>query len=51
MVSFGRTMMQALELLQFANSTYPDEAMFNSEEIEPIALAIIELCLHDALAS
>ena len=39
-MSFGRTVMQALELLQLASL---DEATLNSEEIKPVAIAIIEL--------
>ena len=35
--------MQALELLQLQKGTSPDEAMLNSEEIKPVAIAIIEL--------
>jgi len=49
-VSFGRTMMQALELLQLAKSwrkgTSRDEAILNSEEIKP---AVIELCLSEGV--
>ena len=40
-VSFGRTMMQAMELLRLAKGTSPDETMLNSEEIKPVATAII----------
>jgi len=45
-VSFGRTMMQALELLRL---TKKDEAALNSEEIKPVALAIIELHLSKCI--
>ena len=38
-------MMQALELLELAKGTSPDEAMLNSEEIKPVAVAIIKLRL------
>jgi len=37
----GRTMIQALELLRLAKSTSPDEVTLNSEEIKPVAIAII----------
>ena len=49
-VSFGRTMMQALELLQLAKGTSPDEATLNSEEIKAVAIAIIELCLSEGIS-
>jgi len=42
-VSFGRTMMQALELLWLVKKT------LNSEEIKPIAIAIIDLCLSEGI--
>jgi len=35
--NFGRTMMQALELLPLAKGTSRGEAMLNSEEIKPVA--------------
>jgi len=49
-VSFGRTMMQALELLRLGKSTSPDEATLNSEEIKPVAIAIIELRLSERIS-
>ena len=43
-VSYGRTMIQALELLRLAKRMSQDEAMLNSEEIKPIAITpIVEL--------
>ena len=44
-VSFGKTMIQVLELLRLVKGTSPDEATLNSEEIKPVAIAIIELRL------
>ena len=49
-VSFGRTMMQAMELLRLAKSTSPDKATLNSEEIKPVAIAIIELRLSECIS-
>ena len=49
-VSFSRTMMQALELLQLAKDTFRDEVTLNSEEIKPVALAIIELHLSEGIS-
>jgi len=43
-VSFGRTMMQELELFWLGKGTSQDEATLNSEEIKSVPLAIIELC-------
>ena len=43
-------MMQVLELLRLAKSTFPDEATLNSEEIKPAAIAIIELRLSDGIS-
>ena len=43
-------MMQALELLQLAKGTSPDEMMLNSEEIKPAAIAIIELHLSEHIS-
>ena len=45
LVSFDETMMQALELLRLAKGTSRDKATLNSEEIKPIALAVIRLHL------
>jgi len=42
-VSFGRTMIRALELQQLVKGTCRDEAALNSEEIKPVALAVIKL--------
>jgi len=42
-VNFGKTMMQALELLWLAATVY-------SEEIKPVALAIIELCFSEGIS-
>jgi len=47
-LSFGRTMMQAMELLRLAKR--PDEATLNSEEIKPVAIAIIKLCLSECIS-
>ena len=47
---FGRTMMQALELLWLAKGTPRDEATLNSEEIKPVAIAIIELRLSEGIS-
>jgi len=41
--------MRALELLQLAKGTSRDEVTLNTEEIKPIALAIIELHLSEDL--
>jgi len=48
--SFGRTMMQALELLQLAKGTSQDEAMSNSTKIKPIAFAVSELRLYEGIS-
>ena len=42
--------MQALEMLQLTKSTSPDEATLNSEEIKPVALAIIKLSLSEGIS-
>ena len=39
-----------IQLLQLAKGMSRDEAMLNSEEINPIALAIIELCLSEGIS-
>jgi len=44
-VSFGKIMMQALELLRLAKRHISRQATLNSEEIKPVALANIELRL------
>jgi len=46
-VNFG---MQALELLQLAKGMSLDEATLNSEEIKPVAIAIIELRLSEGIS-
>ena len=38
-VSFGRTMIQVLELLRWQKSTSQDKMILNSEEIKPVAIA------------
>jgi len=45
-------MMQAFELLQLAKgmSLQLDEAILNSEEIKPVAIAIIELRLSERIS-
>jgi len=42
--------MQAMELLRLAKSTSPDEVTLNSEEIKPVAIAIIELHLSERIS-
>jgi len=49
-VSFGRAMMQALELLQLAKRHVLDEAMLISEEIKPVSIAITELRLSEGIS-
>jgi len=41
--------MQALELLQLMKGTSRDKAILNSEEIKPVTITIIELCLSDGI--
>ena len=41
----GSIMMQALLLLQLVKRHILDEAMLICEEIKPVALAVLELCL------
>jgi len=43
-------MMLAMKLLHLAKGTSPDEAMSNSEEIKPVALSIVELCLAEGIS-
>jgi len=43
-------MMQALELLGWQKGTSPDEVTLNSEEIKPVAIAIIELRLSEGIS-
>jgi len=42
-------MMRALELQRLRKGTSWDEAMLNSEEIKPIALAVIGLRLSEGI--
>jgi len=42
--------MQALQLLQLANGTSLDEVTLSTEEIKPIAIGIIELCLSEGIS-
>ena len=51
MASFGRTMMQAIELLLLAKGTTCCKAMLNSEEIKPAVIAIMELHLSEGIVS
>ena len=48
-VSFGRTMMRALELQRLAKRHISGEATLNSEESKPIALAVIKLRLSEGI--
>ena len=48
-VSFDRTMIRELERQRLAKGTSWDEATLNSEEIKPIALAVIELRLSEGI--
>ena len=43
-------MIQALELLQLAKGTSPDEATSNSAKIKPIALVVVELHLSKGVS-
>jgi len=49
-VSFGRTMMQVLELLRLEKGMSWDEATLNSGKIKPIALVVIELLLSEGIS-
>jgi len=52
-LSFGRTMMQALDLLWLVKRHSLDEATLNSKEIKPVAtkcIAIIELWLSEGIS-
>jgi len=54
-VSFGKTMMQTLELLRLAkrqrrSDGSPDEATLNSKEIKAVAMAVIELRLSEGIS-
>ena len=48
-VSFGKTMMQALELRQLVKGMPRDKATLNREEIEPVVMAIIN-CLKASVS-
>jgi len=43
-------MIQALELQQLAKGISPDEATLKSEEIKPITIVVIKLCLSEDLS-
>ena len=43
-------MMLAMWLLQLAKGTHRDEALLSSEEINPILLSIVELCLDEGIS-
>jgi len=43
-------MMQALELLWLAKGTSWDEVTLISEEIKPVAITIIKLCLSKGIS-
>jgi len=43
-------MMWALELLWLAKGTSRDKVMLNSEEIKPVAIAIIKLHLSEGIS-
>ena len=49
-MSFGRIRMQALEQLRLTKDMSSDEATLNSEEIKPVVIAIIELCLLESIS-
>ena len=49
-LSFGRTMMQALELLRLAKGVSLDEVTLNSEEIKAVAIVIIESHLSEDIS-
>ena len=43
-------MIQVLELLGWRKGTSQDEATLVSEEIKPVAITIIELCLSECIS-
>ena len=43
-------MMQALDCCGWQKDMSPDEVMLNSEEIKPVAIAIINLCLSEGIS-
>ena len=47
-VSFGRTMIRASQLQRLAKKAHLE--MKSSEEIKPIALAVIELCMSEGIS-
>jgi len=49
-VKFGRAMMQASAFLQVAKRHVLDEVMLNCEEIKPVTVATIELCLSEGIS-
>ena len=49
-LSFGRTMMQTLELLGWQKGMSRDKVMLISEKIKPVAIAVIELCLSECIS-
>ena len=50
-VSFGRAMMQALELLRMAKRHISGWTVLNSEETKPLDKAIIKFCLSEGISS
>jgi len=48
-VNFNAAMIQVMELLWLANRH--DDAMLSSEEIKPVAIAIVHLCLSEGISS
>jgi len=48
--TFGRTMMQALELLWLAKGTSQDEAALISEILKPVSIVSIELHLSEGIS-
>ena len=42
-------MMQALDCCGWQKGTSPDEATLNSEEIKPVAIAVVKLCLSEGI--
>ena len=46
----GRSMKNALYILQYAKGTSQAEAASNSEKIKPVALAVVELCLSEGIS-
>jgi len=46
----GSTMMLAMWLLQWQKGMSWDKAMSSSKEIKPVALSVVELCLHQSVS-